>query len=538
MAKHYIDLSGRSGLAPKHQGDMSDSTGQPSRRYLGGAGQMSQGVYNPLRRYGYMSSTPNTFVNLTAQSASFNNLRAGIYDSNTQDYYLGDSVGNIWQGDDPTDLTLALIGPLGGTGPKIADFEIYQVNGVRKLFYVYTNNLGTNVGIANIPFASSDDDWLSTAPVNPISITTDRNPFLIPADNSYMYLIASNAVHKIDGTTGGGANGTITQNVLLFPPDFNLSDGFDWKGSIWLAVNSIDALIGNANTGSYEERVIGVYVWDRQSTQIRMQDFIPLKGVKELRSIFISPNGKIRAIVVSSERFVQLREFNGTTFEIIEELGLRAYPEFRESITKIGGLNIWLGADGYFYGYGKITPKDAEALYILGDTTAFSTGSFNTGSILLLDANQDDVVARSGIIWSTRTSTPTQSVKIWYPFGEGIIDLVSMTGNAGNVHTLVQMLPDLSRINYFRVYHLPSTTTGATVRGTLTWYYNQSTTAGGSVDITSDDIFTGFKYLPVGQSSVFSISFKITWDISTVLGAADWYPRLIEIDYSPTTKLK
>lgn len=538
MAKLYIDVSGRAGLTQKYQGDVNDSTGQPQRRYLGTDGQMAQGIYNPLRRYGYMSSSSNTFVDLTTSSLSFNNIRAVIYDSISQDYYLGDQAGMIWQGDDATDLILAPIGPLAGTSPQVVDFEIYEVNGSRKLFYLYTRTIGTELGIADIPFASGDDDWLSTAPVNAVSITTVGNPFLVLSDNGYMYLAAQNAVHKIDGTTAGGPNGTITQNVLLFPPDFNLIDGFDWKGNIWLAVVSNTSLTGAANSAAFDERVVGVYVWDRQSTQIRMQDFVPMKGVKEIRSLFVSPSGKVRAIVVSSERWVQLREYNGTTFEIIKELGLAAYPQFRDSVTKLGGLTVWLGTDGYFYAYGKITPKDDEALYIMGDTTAFSTGSYTTGSILLLDANVSATVARSGIIWSVRTSVPVQSVKIWYPFGEGTINSVAMTGNAGNVYTLVQMFPYLAKVNYLRVYHLPGTTTGTTVEGTLTWYYNQSTTAGGTTNITRDDIVTGFKYLPTGKSGVFSLSCKLSFATANTLGTADWFPRLIEVDYEPTTKLK
>lgn len=538
MSKLYIDLSGRKGLAQKYQGDMNDSTGQPQRRYLGAANQMAQGIYNPLRRYGYMSSSPNTFVDISAASGSFNNIRTGIYDSITEDYYLGDQAGQIWQGDDATDLTLALIGPLAGTSPKVTDFEIYQVNGVRKLFYLYIRDAGTEMGIANIPFASSDDDWLSTAPVNAITITTTGNPFLITSDNSYMYLIATNAVHKIDGTTGGGANGTVTQNVLLFPPDFNIIDGFDWKGNIWLAVVSNTSLTGSANSTTFDERVVGVYVWDRQSTQIRMQDFIPMKGVKEIRSIYVSPGGKVRAIVVSSERFVQLREYNGTVFEIINELSISAYPQFRDSVAKLGGLTVWLGTDGYFYGHGRITPADDEALYMLGDTTTFSTGSYTTGAILLLDANASSTRSRSGIIWSVRTSIPVQSVKVWYPFGEETINSVVMKGNTGSVHTLVQTFPTLSKVNYLRVYHLPYTTTGTTTRGTLTWYFNQSTTAGGSTNISSNDIVNGFKYIVLGKTNIFAISFKITWDTDTTLGVLDWYPRLLEVDYDSTTKLK
>lgn len=538
MAKLYIDLSGRAGLAPKYQGDMNDSTGQPQRRYIGSANEIAEGIFSPLRRYGYMSSVSNTFVSVTPASDSFGNIRATIYDSSSQDYYLGDQNGTIWQGDDATDFTLAKIGPVPGVSPKLVDFEIYQVNGSRKLFYLYTNNAGTNCGIANIPFGSADDDWLSTVPVNSITITTVGNPFLIPADNGYLYLVATNAVHKIDGTTAGGVGGTITQNVLLFPADFNLSDGFDWKGNIWLAVQTASSLVGVSNSAAYSERVVGVYVWDRQSTQIRMQDFIPMIGVKEIRSLFVSPGGKVRAIVVSSERFVQLREYNGTTFEIIEELGLAAYPQYRDSVTKLGGLTVWLAADGYFYAHGRVSPKDNEALFKFGDATSILTGTFTAGALLLLDGNSSTTTARSGIIWGGEISGSTTYVRVWYPFGEGTINSVNMIGNVGNVYTLIQLFPYLAKVNYARVYHLPGTTSGTTVRGTLSWYLNQSTTATGTTNIIHDDIARGYKYLPIGKSGNFAISFKLTFTVDQLMGSADWFPRVIEVDYDETSKLK
>lgn len=538
MSKLFIDVTGRQGLAPKFNGDMNDTTGRPQLRYLGKAGQSAQGIFNPLRNYGYMSPSTDSFVSITESDggADFTTvMRASIYDSNSQDYFLGDKEGTLWYGDDATDLVLSKAVKCPGTTPSITDLEIYQVNGVRKLFYCYINSTGSDIGISNMPFGSNDNTWMS-ATVSGAFASTATDNFMIVADNGFAYWITVNSVHKIDGTTAGGANGTVTPNVLVFPPDFNLYDGLDWKGNIWLAIET-SATIGVASTAAYNERIVGVYVWDRQSTQVRMQDFIPMSGVKEIRKIFISPSGRIRVIVISSERFVQIREYNGTTFEVVAELGMIAYPQYRDSLTRIGNMSVWFAADRYFYGYGSLIPGESEELYMLGSTTSILDVS-TVGCVLLLDANSSTTTTRSGLIWSGVTSLSAVLNRVWYPFGQGTINSVAMQGNQGDVYTLVSQFPTLSKVNYIRVYHAPQSTSGTTAQGTLKYYLNQSTTLTGSVSVTRNDIARGYVYQVVGKTGVFAIQFEIEFATGITLGTNDWLPRMIEVDYEDTTKLK
>lgn len=538
MAKLYLDVSGRIGLAPKFYGDFNNSTGQPQFRYLGTKDQMAQGVYNPMRKYGYMAPATNIFVALTPSTNSFDNIRTTIFDSTSGQYLLGDNVGNIWTGATAVTYTLTQVGPLGGTAPKILDLEVYQVNGTRKVFYVYQNNSKVDVGIADLPFGSSNDTWYTGTAAGGTTLNV-QDSFLIVADNGFAYLCNGNRVDKIDGTSAtGGTNGTITPQVLLAPPDFNITDGIDWKGHTWFAMQT--AAYGGANSQlTYNERIVGVYVWDRQSTILGIEDFIPVPGAREVRKIFTTRSGKVRLITISSDRHTQLREYNGNTFEVIEELGINAWPQYRDSLTNIGAMTIWLGADGYFYGYGRCAENEKdEQIYILGDTTANLNGSFTSGAILLLDSNSSSTTTRIGVIWSGRTSTPTQYVTVWYPYGEGTIRSTVMTGNAGNVYTLNSMLPVLAKINYIHTYHFPQVTSGSTTTGTLTYYLNQST-SGSAITLTQDDLKKGFKYQIVGKTSIFSIAFKLTFPTTITLGSVDeWLPRLIEVDYEDTTKVQ
>jgi hypothetical protein len=82
MAQLQFDLSGRDGLAPRFFGDIDRTVSTPELRFLGGGGQLAEGVYNPLRRYGYMSPSNSAFADVAI--------------SGSLEVTLGSSVS--WQG--------------------------------------------------------------------------------------------------------------------------------------------------------------------------------------------------------------------------------------------------------------------------------------------------------------------------------------------------------------------------------------------------------------------------------------------------------
>lgn len=545
-SKINIDLSGRAGLAPKFYGDFNDSVGQPQFRYLAKAGQFAQGVFNPARKYGYLTAPTYVATNITAVSGAMNNIRTTIFDSGTGYYYLGDNIGQIWYGATPTTYSLTQIGPMAGSTPVMLDYEIYQINGVKKLFYAYKNDAKTDIGISSLPFTSGTgtDAWFSSVASGAVT-TIASDCFMVVADNGYMYVVAGstsgqltpNSVFKVDGTSlTGGTNGTITQ-ALIAPTDFNIVDGISWKGFVWFAMQTC-TFGGFSSQTTYNERIVGVYIWDRQTTIANMQDFIPMFGAREIRKLYVTRSGKVRAITISSDRFTQIREYNGNSFEVIATLGINAWPQYRDSLTQDGAMTIWLGADGKIYGHGKLTEDDNEATYILGDmTTAFLSGNFTTGAVLFLDSSGSSTTTRIGLLWSGRTAVPTQNVKVWYPNGEGTINASAQFSDSGNVYTPVATLPGLAKVNYLRVFHFPQVVTGTTAAGTLTYYLNQST-AGVTTTITRNDLALGYKYIKIGKTGVRSIQFKMTFDTNVVLGSVnEWLPRMLEVDWTPESKL-
>lgn len=538
MAKLVIDLSGRAGLAPKFYGDVNDTTSAPQRRYLGKDGEMAQGISNPLRYYGYTSPATNSFVTITETDAtnSFTSqATASIYDSNSQDYFFAER-NVIWVGDDATDFTFSdVFAGSNVAGATITDLEIYQVNGTRRLFFSYKKAAGGDIGIAALPSAVVDNDFFSTAPSGAFATGAATDVFMMVADNGFMYIADGNALHKFNGNASGGANGTSTGNVLLFPNDFIIVDGIDWRGHLWLGVQTATPT-GVANTAAYSERIVGVYVWDRITTQFGQQDFIPITGAKEIRKIYVSPSGEMRVITISSDRFVQVRRYNGATFEVIEEFGINAYPGYRDSFTQFGGLATWLGNDGIFYAHGSLAPGQAEGTYTIGDITGVTTTTVTPGAILLLDGNQSTSQARSGIIWSAKGGSTTYYRK-WYPHGEGTINSVAMNGHAGGIYTLANYLPKLSTLEDVVIMCRP-TSTGSTTIATVSVYLNQSATAFKNETITLDKASKGYIHIPIAKPYVNAVQLKITYPTGTTLGTDDFTPAVAIVNYTPTGTYK
>lgn len=570
MAKIQIDISGTKGLAPKFYGDANDAggygaIGRPWLRYVGAPGQIAQGYWNPLRAFGYLApptSMVTSSLAITETDVTYNfdsEMRATLYDaigtngSNGKGVWLAD-VDNIWYQNGGTNaFTMKNIVHLATNTPKITDMEMYQLNGVRKIFFSYREDSGAGGDIGWIvPDASGTSlTWLSGSVSGAFQTGATNNVVMIAADNSYMYLLDGSTVHKIDGTVAGGANGTAYPNILVFPPDFTLVDGVDWQSNIWIAVQTTPSFT-SSNAVAHNERMVGVYVWDRLSISTNMQKFIPITGMREIRKIYVTPQGEVRVLGISSESLVQIHRYNGQTFELIQELGIWAYPNYRDSFTYVGGLVAWLGNDGKLYAHGKLPATQAgslyytqDQLYILGDMSALPNTDMSPGALLAYGVGNGGTFASPptslpGIIFSYADSNGNNKVYQWIISGTGTISSIAQRGDAGNVYTLVQRLPGLSRINYVRIWHLPVGSGGATSRGTLSILKNQSSSPlSTTIGITQTDVQRGYKYQQVGETGVYALQFKLAWQTASSLSdTGDWQPYAIEVDYDEMPKLR
>jgi hypothetical protein len=582
MAKITLDLSGISGLAPRYYGDKNKTASSPSKRYLGGEA-MAEGVFNPITTYGYLSPANNTTKAVTGTSSFL--LTSAIVvpfrlavDTTDAVFFADEaedgSTGSIKNLDTAVDTTLdqAYTIPSFTSGveqySKSEDLILYQVNGAVRTFFTRTctttAGLNNAIGITFPTFASSqDEDWSIGVPSGASAslLKADGRIVFVLSDNGFLYVLNGNNVHKIDGGTTGGTNGTITPRVLTFlgsttdsgvSTSTRLIDGVDHRGKMWLGLhvnaafdtdpNSASSINGSISSIS-TPMFVGVYVWNRQSTTASMQDFIPISGVKELKSLH-TLQGKTVCFTISTDGYTQLRIWDGVSFKVVKTLGNNAYPPYRRhSVYEADDMLYWIGNDGKVYAYGKVDESSqGNALYIIGDMTSHITANETwVGAGVLVPVNAAETVTSGNATASLAfyisfKDTGGNHLKKWYPFGTDTIASNAQIGHRGDVYTLVKYLPDMSTVRYVDIRCAPTSATGTTTIATVKYYFNGNSSASITKSITKDQASRGYVRHDLNKPFVNSIQIEIEWDITVTQGTANSFlPSVAIIDYSPTT---
>lgn len=561
MAKLTIDLSGRKGLAPRFWGDIDRTTSVSRRRLLGSEGQMADGIWNPFRRYGYLAPANATMQDVTPAAGSFEGqLSTSIYDSENDDFYFGERGRVLWRGDTLDDTTLTSVLDLGSTGtPRILDTEIYQINGVRKFFVIYEQGDALDIAVSNLPYDSTTDSlsWLSgavaagtaTGSVNatgagsfPLTApTSNGEAFMEVADNGFAYLFMENKVLKIDGTTDGGTGGTVT-TVFTAPVYFRMVDAIDARGKMFIAIHQYSLAVRDLleATTVYSAKV-GVYVWDRISPVINTVDYIPIQGCKEIRKIYVAPNGRVRVFVVNSENVAVIMEYNGSEFVPIIETGILAYPRFRDSLAIVGGSTIWLGQigdnanlDGVVFAHGKITPQDTESIYKIGTITDWiAPGAILFGGASTSATSTGFKRHKTGLYLAYATAAGAISLTAFDIYGTGG-DGVTALGLVGGISTLMIPLPAMSTIEYIDIHMLNTITSSTTVIGNIEIYFDGVATIWATKNITYADAATGHMRIEVNKPFVNSIQLFLNFDPAIATGGDEFAPFMAVVTYTPT----
>lgn len=538
MAKLTIDLSGIKGLAPRFWGDIDRTSANPEWRILGTDGQMADGIYNPFRRYGYISPANATFADLTFTGGTYDALMtSSIYDILSNDYYFAEAGQQIFKGDGLDDTELTRVLDLGAGDPVIMDLEMYQLNGVRKLFYIYKKSGKMEIGEANLPFASANNNWLTADVVGAFTNDLTNNAFMRVANNGFAYIFQDNNIHKLDGTATGGDNGTISPNAIQFPGFYQAIDAIDYRGNMFVVVRQ-DQHASRAHTKSVFSSIIGVYIWDRKTSIVSVSDYIPLNGVKYIRKIYIGPRGDLRIICVNSERVVEIRRFNGSTFEIIEEAGIGADFVRADGLVVVSNFVIWVGQDGNIYAHGRVTHRDKEAIYKIGNISDVRTLGVPVGALLFGGEDTDDPsntfkTTKNGLFIPYTNSSGSLKLKEWDIYGTGG-DGVTAQMNKGNIYTLVKYLPRLSTVNSLDIYMIPGSGSGSTIVGTVKIYFNQSSTPWASKTITRDENARGYKSIEISKPYINSIQLEIEYPTNVTIGLEDFAPSIAIVDYTST----
>lgn len=578
--KLFIDLSGRGGLSPRWFGDEGDTTSQfPQYRYIGSQDQttptlgestaydLAAGIWNPSRRYGYMAPANNSFSSITNSSGVpfSNEIRASCYDSPSGHAFFADNGSSTRTGGatiyENASITsnswvAATAGgtftyPLTNEADYFTDIKMYQIDGGPFAFATYVNSSQNLSDIVVFQpgggSTGASSQWLSSVTSGSFNAPI-ADYFFIPS-TYYMYMVGGNMVHRLDGTSEtGGGNGTALANVLLAASNVVFTHGISWNGSIFIAASQcITAYTGPGapssvlpfDNSSYSSDQARVYEWDESITSIEDVNYITITGVKVIQKLYVTRSGKLRMLCISSKRTLQIREYNGVTFDAIEEAGINSYIRYRDSFQVAGDCVAWIGSDGNFYQHGPVAPGEVDQLTIIGSSATLFTSPSTTrlGATLFLDNNNSSTTSRTAFLISgIDTNVGTAVNKMWYP------NIKGTTPNQGNVFSLVKFFPTVSKVNYVRVYHNAGSLTGTTVQGTLSIYLNQATTPNKTFSITTSDVNKGWKYCPVNQgakNAVFGIQVEIQWNTGTTTSdSSDWLPRTLEVDYIPLDKLQ
>jgi hypothetical protein len=381
--------------------------------------------------------------------------------------------------------------------------------------------------------ASGADPGIGSNLSEVVPNSTSTN-FLQKADNGYCYWFTANQIHKLNGGPSGGTLGTITPEILVFPEYLKCVDAIDTNGKLYIALENTP-IVGATTTRNYLADVCGVYIWDRQATVLGTRDFIQLPGVREIRKIFETRDGQIRVITINNDRQTEIWGLVNSVFVNMAQLGVGAYPPFRDSMTIINNMNTWLGYDGKMYAWGKLTPQSRESLYIYGDATTQTVNTFTSG--VLLSGNEPASGQQQAMFLSWVDNT-TPKMSKWYPHGTGTIDTLIQNPHQGDIYTTVQQIPSFSTLDRIRIIMLPYAGSGTSAVANIKIYLNQSTTPWATKPVTANDIAKGYIEIPIRKPFVNSYQLEIEYVTSTTLGTSEFNPIYAEVIYTPEGQQK
>lgn len=512
---------------------------------LGPQGSYADGAIDPLLDLGILSPgatqlTDPTNVAVLGSGKRIQNWAPWI-DGSTQ-YYFGIENGVQLQKIDTSTNTLdspnfgADIAAHGGHATPIGqDIVIYQKNGSRKVFYAWADNTDGDVGTIDTDGTNQEDDFMSTSggndPTGAIASTAlfDDSAFPIileAADNNFLYMFQKNIVHKFDGTTNGGAQGIFSGTVVDLPFDWIIKDARDGKSKMWIMAQQ--SASGSFISGAQSKA--GVYVWDRVSTVVKFDDFIPIVGASHVDSLFFHdgiPHCFTRSteVNVTSQPIAELRKYNGREFEVVRQVGLNNFP-YRRGVFPFRGMIGWTGQQnggtntGGAYAYGKPYGELSEGLYNISDIATMDT----LGAVI--KANQQDY-------YLSYLEGSTARLKVWSP------DKDTQTSTNAFFKTLVYDLPKLARVTGVTVFWQPLASAGAAINLAVSVYKNMATTASKTFNIGYDtDGTKGWFYQPIGTDNWNQIQIGLAWPSTATAITSSIRVNRIEIDYETTGKLK
>lgn len=383
--KITLNLTGRGGLAKKWGGDITtngydgyDQSGQPNLRYEADENQFVSGVFDPVKKNGYLSPSSKVFINVpqTLISGGISDEPAVSIVDPIEDkmYFILDDgmiiTGYGYTGEDFND-------EVDVTFHQVNDAAIYYKNGVRTVYVIGQYQFGVSSRIMEFQADSNastiNTNWSSNDVTNSFALYDGNANKLIPSGDGFMYVLNKNAVHRIDGTVVGGIEGTIYKDILKGPEKSYLTDGVEFNNYLYIVIQNNELWDGYTTIQTLLEQSIktnnsdcGVYIWNRQSTFYNSSNFISLPGVTTVKHIWVSPKNELLIMAIYSTSDVAILRFNGSSFEEQEIMPWGSHVTIRSGLQVYGNFTYWCGADGYIYRYGSEYKNEKNFLTIIG----------------------------------------------------------------------------------------------------------------------------------------------------------------------------
>lgn len=524
MAKIIVDMSGRKGL--------SNYTSLTNNAYFIEDGELVQSgsdMWNPFVRDGHLSPSFSSATNVTFDTTLTDAVKCFVYDAVQDDYYVS-AKHQIYKGDSLLDTSLANV-YVGNASDNILDLELYQVNGVRKLFFVYKTAAGkADIGISSLPYDSATDNptWLTGTVTGAFTNDLNNDAWIQNSDNGFAYFLMANQVYKIDGTLSGGANGTIS-SALLFPVDTTVVDSLDYNGKLFIALHkySFNTRLSNLNyypTGAVES---GIYIWNKATTTASSSDYIPLPSVSIIHKIFLGGNGKISLIATNVSSVTSLYEFDGSSFVVVKTLSIAAYPVLRDGLSKFHNGVVFYAKNGYVYYIGKPNQYSDYGVFQIYNT---DENSYPDGIIF-----QAKVSDSSALFIGYYSSVPSyKNIIVSMPINYSELLTSFETQNYSSLYYKTIFLPHLSTVNHVLVYGMKCLTSGSTQIGQVIVSINSDAFIKTFL-VTKDLWSRGYIDIPVEKPFVDSITLRVVYPGNVNVGRnEDFSPAYAEIDYTPT----
>ncbi len=269
------------------------------------------------------------------------------------------------------------------TSEVIDDVALYQLNGSPTLFYFFRDNTDGDAGSYNLNATFSANETVFSGATGGAVLNKDYKIIAEVADNNFMYVANGNAIHKFDGTTAGGAAGTVTQTVIDINGTEVIQDIKDWRGKMLILSQETDS--SGFASGL---RKIKLYIWNRSSTSLNFDGVINVSGVTGAISRIFLINDVPCIIaadsVVSGTTSYLLKAFDGKDFVTVREIMSSDVDDM--NLDSFHAPVVVTHNGLYFF-------TQAGEIYYLIDPLAQNSRLFHVGSIGFTQTSGWNVIA-------------------------------------------------------------------------------------------------------------------------------------------------